>query len=51
MEVGGYKRSGENLKLMAEVLEMSHRAGEPPMSAEQLASAANRLRAAAHHRA
>jgi hypothetical protein len=43
MKLSGRQRSGELLKTMAEVMELAEQAGEPPMSPEQLVSAADRL--------
>lgn len=43
IKLSGRQRSGELLKNFAEVMELAVRAGEPPMSPEQLVSAVERL--------
>lgn len=43
IKLSGLKRSGELVKLYAEVMELAEHAGEPPMSAEQLVAAGEKL--------
>lgn len=43
LKLSGRQRSGELLKTYADVMEMAERAGEPPLSPEQLVAGAERL--------